>query len=124
MPLLPLIPLLPLLPSPSDTLLITDTSTFGYIAAGLAGVRPYSLNIVARYHSDWRKNNRTSCSRTSPEPCYLSIFDVKSRHIQCPSSPPVTTPADVSPLIESCPNYGMGLSIAQKGTDDSHSLIV
>ncbi|CAI5929411.1 unnamed protein product [Closterium sp. NIES-65] len=65
-----------------DTLLITDTSTFGYIAAGLAGVRPYSLNIVARYHSDWRKNNRTSCSRTSPEPCYLSIFDVKSRHIQ------------------------------------------
>ncbi|CAI7777096.1 unnamed protein product [Closterium sp. NIES-54] len=77
-----------------DTLLITDTSTFGYIAAGLAGVRPYSLNIVTRYHSNWRKKNQASCSRTSPEPCYLSIFDAKSRHIQCPSSPPVTTLAD------------------------------
>ncbi|CAI7927748.1 unnamed protein product [Closterium sp. NIES-54] len=65
-----------------DTLLITDTSTFGYIAAGLAGVRPYSLNIVARYHRNWSKKNQASCSRTSPEPCYLSIFDAKSRHIK------------------------------------------
>ncbi|CAI5472773.1 unnamed protein product [Closterium sp. Yama58-4] len=104
-----------------DTLLITDTSTFGYIAAGLAGVRPFSLNIVARYHSDWRKNNRTSCSRTSPEPCYLSIFDVKSRHIQCPNVSPVTTPAAVSSLVESCPNFSMGLSIVQRGTQDSPS---
>ena len=54
---------------PSDDLLTTDFSTFGYTAAGLSGITPLSMNIVVNWGTDWRTNGRPVCERLSPEPC-------------------------------------------------------
>ncbi|CAI5502873.1 unnamed protein product [Closterium sp. Naga37s-1] len=55
----------------SDVLLVTDTSTFGYVAAGVAGVTPYTMNVAKWKHSDWRSNGRLACMLGSSEPCYV-----------------------------------------------------
>ncbi|CAI7926514.1 unnamed protein product, partial [Closterium sp. NIES-53] len=65
-----------------DLLLVSDSSTFGYMAAGLAGVSPFSLNIVPRMKSDWLHNGRPACVVTTPEPCYLTMLDNKQQHVQ------------------------------------------
>ncbi|CAI5472766.1 unnamed protein product [Closterium sp. Yama58-4] len=68
--------------SMSDLLLVSDSSTFGYMAAGLAGVSPFSLNIVPRMNSDWLHNGRPACVVTTPEACYLTMLDNKQQHVQ------------------------------------------
>ncbi|CAI5532695.1 unnamed protein product, partial [Closterium sp. Naga37s-1] len=65
-----------------DLLLVSDSSTFGYMAAGLAGVSPFSLNIVRRMGADWDVNGRPACEVTTPEPCYLSMLEPQQRQIQ------------------------------------------
>lgn len=57
----------------SDNLLTTDYSTFGYVAAGLSGTRPHSMNIVVYLEGDYRNNSRPVCQTISSEPCYHSF---------------------------------------------------
>lgn len=58
----------------SDALLTSDYSTFGYLAAGLAGVRPFTMNVASRkgFGSWWEgaAAARPACQLApSPEPC-------------------------------------------------------
>ena len=64
---------LPHLPTSSDHLLTSDASSFGYVAAGLAGVRPYSLNIGYRTGVlNWHSSRRPVCAPAHSEPCFLA----------------------------------------------------
>ncbi|CAI5497335.1 unnamed protein product, partial [Closterium sp. Naga37s-1] len=58
----------------SDQLLVSDMSSFGYIASGLSGLNPYSLNIGFRTaeNLNWYINRRPVCARSSSEPCFLT----------------------------------------------------
>lgn len=59
----------------SDALLITDYSTFGYVASGLSGIEPYMLNVAIRGPDpsyDWRKNKRPTCVAAFSEPCLVA----------------------------------------------------
>ncbi|CAI5493535.1 unnamed protein product [Closterium sp. Naga37s-1] len=93
-----------------DLLLVSDSSTFGYMAAGLAGVSPYSLNIVRRMGADWDVNGRPECEVTTPEPCYLSMLEPQQQQIQCPGEPP-KSPVEMSPKVKYCPNYKIGIAL-------------
>ncbi|CAI5526083.1 unnamed protein product [Closterium sp. Naga37s-1] len=93
-----------------DLLLVSDSSTFGYMAAGLAGVSPFSLNIVRRMGADWDVNGRPECEVTTPEPCYLSMLEPQQRQIQCPGEPP-KSPIEMSPKVKYCPNYKIGIAL-------------
>ncbi|CAI5965385.1 unnamed protein product [Closterium sp. NIES-64] len=64
-----------------DVLLVTDTSTFGYVAAGVAGVTPYTMNVAKWKHSDWRSNGRLACMLGSSEPCY--VHKVEEQVLPC-----------------------------------------
>ncbi|GJP45284.1 hypothetical protein CLOM_g4689 [Closterium sp. NIES-68] len=91
-----------------DLLLVSDSSTFGYMAAGLAGVSPFSLNVVRRMNSDWDGNGRPECEITTPEPCYLSMLEPQQQQIQCPGESP-KSPLDISPKVKYCPNFNIGV---------------
>ncbi|GJP45266.1 hypothetical protein CLOM_g4675 [Closterium sp. NIES-68] len=91
-----------------DLLLVSDSSTFGYMAAGLAGVSPFSLNIVPRMNSNWLRNGRPACSITTPEPCYLTLLDNKQQHVQCPGSVP-TSPLNISSKLKLCHGFKSGV---------------
>ncbi|CAI5929315.1 unnamed protein product [Closterium sp. NIES-65] len=93
-----------------DLLLVSDSSTFGYMAAGLAGVSPYSLNIVRRMGADWDVNGRPECEVTTPEPCYLSMLEPQQQQIQCPGEPP-KSPVEMSPKVKYCPHYKIGIAL-------------
>ncbi|CAI5472754.1 unnamed protein product [Closterium sp. Yama58-4] len=93
-----------------DLLMVSDSSTFGYMAAGLAGVSPFSLNIVRRMGADWDVNGRPECEVTTPEPCYLSMLEAHQRQIQCPGEPP-KSPVEMSPKVKYCPNYRIGIAL-------------
>ena len=55
----------------SDKLMTSEYSSFGYIPAGLAGLRPYLMNIGVHMHNtDWKRNGRSVCGLGSVEPCY------------------------------------------------------
>eukprot|EP00475_Leptophrys_vorax_P039297 TRINITY_DN7076_c0_g2_i2.p1 TRINITY_DN7076_c0_g2~~TRINITY_DN7076_c0_g2_i2.p1 ORF type:complete len:148 (+),score=0.91 TRINITY_DN7076_c0_g2_i2:367-810(+) len=66
----------------SDNLLITDHSTFGWTAAALAGIRPYTMDIGVfnNLHLNWKwhRKLRPVCFRTIPEPTD-EMGDVASR---------------------------------------------
>ncbi|CAI5929371.1 unnamed protein product, partial [Closterium sp. NIES-65] len=91
-----------------DLLLVSDSSTFGYMAAGLAGVSPFSLNIVPRMKSDWLHNGRPACVATTPEACYLTMLDNKQQHVQAASPPPAPgLPAAPGMASSICPLTGL-----------------
>ncbi|CAI5477416.1 unnamed protein product [Closterium sp. Yama58-4] len=92
-----------------DLLLVSDSSTFGYMAAGLAGVSPFSLNIVPRMKSDWLHNGRPACVVTTPEACYLTMLDNKQQHVQCPGSV-ARSPLNISSKIRLCHNFKAGIA--------------
>ena len=57
----------------SDDLLTSDTSTFGYLAAGLGGLRPYLMNNRNKAGADdnYKTNGRPVCVlNRGIEPCY------------------------------------------------------
>ncbi|CAI7913351.1 unnamed protein product [Closterium sp. NIES-54] len=89
-----------------DVLLVTDTSTFGYVAAGVAGVTPYTMNVAKWKHSDWRSNGRLACMLGSSEPCY--VHQVQER-ILCPGEPE-KRPLENIPQTRACHATGVGLT--------------
>eukprot|EP00271_Cylindrocystis_brebissonii_P017261 TRINITY_DN4419_c0_g1_i1.p1 TRINITY_DN4419_c0_g1~~TRINITY_DN4419_c0_g1_i1.p1 ORF type:complete len:865 (+),score=141.14 TRINITY_DN4419_c0_g1_i1:800-3394(+) len=57
-----------------DKLLTSEYSSFGYVAAGLAGIRPWEMNIQMKKawgRKSYRENSRPVCALGSIEPCYL-----------------------------------------------------
>ncbi|CAI5482832.1 unnamed protein product [Closterium sp. Yama58-4] len=89
-----------------DVLLVTDTSTFGYVAAGVAGVTPYTMNVAKWKHSDWRSNGRLACMLGSSEPCY--VHPVQER-LLCPGEPE-KRPLENIPQTRACHATGVGLT--------------
>ncbi|CAI5503939.1 unnamed protein product [Closterium sp. Naga37s-1] len=55
---------------PSDRLLITDLSTFGSTAAGLAGMNSFSMAVTVQRSMgiDWRNSSSPTCQPVSSEP--------------------------------------------------------
>ncbi|CAI5952485.1 unnamed protein product [Closterium sp. NIES-65] len=89
-----------------DVLLVTDTSTFGYVAAGVAGVTPYTMNVAKWKHSDWRSNGRLACMLGSSEPCY--VHPVQER-VLCPGEAE-KRPLENIPQTRACHATGVGLT--------------
>ncbi|GJP32045.1 hypothetical protein CLOM_g16589 [Closterium sp. NIES-68] len=89
-----------------DVLLVTDTSTFGYVAAGLAGVTPFTMNVAKWKHTDWRSNARPACMLGSSEPCYVHQVE---ESVQCPGEPE-KRPLENVPHIRGCHATGVGLT--------------
>ncbi|CAI5463782.1 unnamed protein product [Closterium sp. Yama58-4] len=90
----------------SHRLVVSDYSTFGYTAAALGSLDPWSLNIVKRGQADWRTNNRPVCQRTESQPCSLSIRP----KFTCPDGDLHTTESEVS-FVRPCPVIGTGLHL-------------
>ncbi|CAI5965579.1 unnamed protein product [Closterium sp. NIES-64] len=89
-----------------DVLLVTDTSTFGYVAAGVAGVTPYTMNVAKWKHSDWRSNGRLACMLGSSEPCYVHKVE---EQVLCPGEPE-KRPLENIPQTRACHATGVGLT--------------
>ncbi|CAI7843687.1 unnamed protein product [Closterium sp. NIES-54] len=89
-----------------DVLLVTDTSTFGYVAAGVAGLTPYTMNVAKWKHSDWRSNGRLACMLGSSEPCYVHKVE---EQVLCPGEPE-KRPLENIPQTRACHATGVGLT--------------
>ncbi|CAI5464695.1 unnamed protein product [Closterium sp. Yama58-4] len=89
-----------------DVLLVTDTSTFGYVAAGVAGVTPYTMNVAKWKHTDWRSNGRLACMLGSSEPCYVHKVE---ESVLCPGEPE-KRPLENIPQTRACHATGVGLT--------------
>ncbi|GJP46143.1 hypothetical protein CLOM_g5466 [Closterium sp. NIES-68] len=87
-------------------LITSDFSTFGYTAAALAAIDPWSLNIVKRAEVDWRSNDRPVCQRTVSEPCALSI----RRQFKCPDGDSHTSDSETA-FVRTCPVIDAGLHL-------------
>ncbi|CAI5976922.1 unnamed protein product [Closterium sp. NIES-65] len=98
----------------SHRLVVSDYSTFGYTAAALGALDPWSLNIVKREGADWRRNNRPVCQRTESQPCSLSIRP----KFTCPDGDSHTTENEVS-FVRLCPVIGAGLHLDLPPLPDS-----
>lgn len=95
----------------SHDLLVSDASSFGYVAAGLGGIRPHSMNICFRpkIGLDWYTNKRPVCSlAASSEPCYLA----PPRSVQCPGQFKWLHPLELSHGLQQCATIDMGLELA------------
>ncbi|CAI5990197.1 unnamed protein product [Closterium sp. NIES-64] len=90
----------------SHRLVVSDYSTFGYTAAALGALDPWSLNIVKREGADWRRNNRPVCQRSESQPCSLSIrpkFTIAKRSGEaCSAHYSMLTPPALAPMLPTC----------------------
>lgn len=92
--------------SMSDELLTTDFSTFGYVAAGLSGLPPFSMNIVSYLGKDWQSNGRPECQRITTEPC-MHQMPAGITTLECgASSRPVT---EIHSEVHQCDAINTGL---------------
>ncbi|CAI5483648.1 unnamed protein product [Closterium sp. Yama58-4] len=93
----------------SDQLLVSDMSSFGYIASGLSGLNPYSLNIGFRTaeNLNWYINRRPVCARSSSEPCFLT----PPEFLQCDGSEVKKEPLELSTRIRKCLNINRGIEV-------------
>ncbi|CAI5986256.1 unnamed protein product [Closterium sp. NIES-65] len=93
----------------SDQLLVSDMSSFGYIASGLSGLNPYSLNIGFRTaeNLNWYINRRPVCARSSSEPCFLT----PPAFLKCDGSEVKKEPLELSTRIRKCLNINRGIEV-------------
>ncbi|CAI5512482.1 unnamed protein product [Closterium sp. Naga37s-1] len=93
----------------SDQLLVSDMSSFGYIASGLSGLNPYSLNIGFRTaeNLNWYINRRPVCARSSSEPCFLT----PPEFLKCDGSDVKKEPLELSTRIRKCLNINRGIEV-------------
>ena len=98
----------------SDVLLASDVSTFGYVAAGLSGKRPYLMNNKIDSYDDmssYYNNGRPLCVQlNTTEPCF-----------QFP--PKVTKCLEKKAFIEPCYDWGMGQSLLPKVVGDKLNIL-
>lgn len=89
-------------------LLVSEHSTFGALAAGLAGVAPYVMNVGVRedvVRGDWRTDNRAACAPAGADPCFFTSPKV----LKCGDVSRVD--AEIVPYARRCPAIGYGLVI-------------
>eukprot|EP00475_Leptophrys_vorax_P027357 TRINITY_DN39025_c0_g1_i1.p1 TRINITY_DN39025_c0_g1~~TRINITY_DN39025_c0_g1_i1.p1 ORF type:complete len:267 (+),score=1.56 TRINITY_DN39025_c0_g1_i1:115-801(+) len=94
----------------SDQLLVSDMSSFGYIASGLSGIKPYSMNIGFRLAEglNWYVNRRPVCALASSEPCFLT----PPKTLKCDSfDGGMQPPLEMSNKIRQCLNIGKGIEV-------------
>lgn len=97
----------------SDQLLTSDVSTFGYFAAGLAGVAPYMMNNIRGknpFGINNEKSNRDVCDLApSSEPC----FHFPPRGMVCPSGnwTPGVGVYNKFPFLKRCQDYKHGIRL-------------
>lgn len=98
----------------SDELLTSDVSTFGYFAAGLAGVAPYMMNNIRGkniFGINSAKSDRGVCDLApSSEPC----FHFPPRGLTCPSGGWKYKEVGVYnkfPFLKSCQDYKQGIRL-------------
>ncbi|GJP66600.1 hypothetical protein CLOP_g23515 [Closterium sp. NIES-67] len=93
----------------SDELLVSDMSSFGYIASGLSGINPYSLNIGFRTaeNLNWYTNRRPVCARSSSEPCFLS----PPEFLKCDDSDVKKELFEQTSKIRKCLNINRGIEV-------------
>eukprot|EP00897_Mesotaenium_endlicherianum_P009521 jgi/Mesen1/8598/ME000005S08566 len=95
----------------SDKLLTSEESTFGYVAAGLAGITPWLMHIKQR---SWKSSQKAACSRgASHEPC----FHFPPASLQCSGQDPTLVTSDLShhPFLETCPDLeGRGILVRRR----------
>ncbi|CAI5525531.1 unnamed protein product [Closterium sp. Naga37s-1] len=86
-----------------DSFLVTEGSTLGMVAAGLAGATPHIMNIMLDTSTshDWRSNGRPECQLGGAEPCLKTHHG----HAQVLASAPPTyltapVPSNENPFID------------------------
>ncbi|GJP41878.1 hypothetical protein CLOM_g1501, partial [Closterium sp. NIES-68] len=96
----------------SDRILISDFSSFGWVALGLAGIDGYSMAVAVlhAFEIDWRKENRPVCVSISPEPCDVlgcsaSVSMCKGGH----STESVELEGDQLHNFSTCPGSYLGI---------------
>lgn len=89
-------------------LLVSEHSTFGAVAAGLAGVPPYVMNIGVRndvIRGDWHTDNRSACAPAGADPCFFT----SPKALTCARLP--KEDFKVLPYIGRCAAIGYGLAV-------------
>lgn len=93
----------------SDDLMVSRSSTFGYISSALMGKSPIFLNGLLFNEEEEKNQNSEDCSfAVTPEPC----FHQPPWKVECPSDPAFEDPWHQEPSLRQCDDWERGVQVA------------